>query len=103
MIAARTAPAAYWATGGTLMSRRGALGTERALSLFRFYGLQAQSCGLQGDRSGARHCASQALHLARALVAAEDWGRAAGARTRAASTLNGLRNLIRDLNSELQS
>jgi hypothetical protein len=68
--------ATYWAAGGDIVSRRGALSIDRARELFAFHGRTALARHAEGDLAAARFCALQALELARAIAAADDWGRA---------------------------
>ncbi len=97
MNAARSARPAYWHSGGAIISRPGPLTVQRALALFRFFGRQTALCHRRGDRCGARHCAHQALDLARAIVDSEDWRSAAHGSARSKAAYTALRTLTLDL------
>lgn len=97
MNAERAAALTYWPSAGVVMSRQGELGLASAISFVRFLGRQAQQCRMKGDAGGARYCALVALELAQAVVAADDWRRAAGAGTRGSTPVEALRAFTRDL------
>jgi len=93
----RAGPLAYWPSGGEVMSQRGPLAPGRALGLIGFLGGQAAACRTAHDAGGARYCANAVLELARAIVATDDWNRAAGAGQPQTVSLEALRSFIRDL------
>jgi len=93
---------AFWASGGAIMTRRGALSPSRALDLFRFFGREAWACRAMGDPVGARHCALRATDVARALLAAEDWRAVTTGNDRAGSPLAPLRALMCDLSDAVE-
>lgn len=97
MNAARSGRAAYWHSGGAIISRTGPLTVQRALALFQFFGREAVLCRLRRDRCGAGHCAHQALDLARAIVDSDDWRSAAGGGARSKAAHHALRALTLDL------
>jgi hypothetical protein len=70
---------AYWASGGTVASRRGPLGPARAAELLGFFNLQADACVAEGDAGVARFCADLALELGCAVAAAVTWRKCASA------------------------
>jgi hypothetical protein len=74
----RLAGPAYRAIGGEVVSRAGRALRSPALALLAFYGREALARRAAKDAAAARHCAWMAVDLARALLAAEDWRRAAG-------------------------
>lgn len=97
MNAVRSGTLAYWASGGCVQSHGGELTSRASLDLLRFLGRRAALCQREHDTSGARYCASVALELARAILAAEDWRRAGGLETRDAVSITALRTFTRDL------
>jgi hypothetical protein len=64
---------AYWASGGTVASRRGPLAAVRAAELLDFFNMQADACLAEGDAAGAQFCADLALELGCAVAAAVTW------------------------------
>ena len=90
---------AYWSSGGAVLSRAGPLATDRSLALLQFYGRLALDCEALGDAAGARHCAGLACQLGAALLAADDWRRAAlgCAPADGLKTLGVLRQQLRSL------
>jgi hypothetical protein len=72
----RPSPLAYYAAGGSVMSRSGREVTPSA-ALLAFYQQAAVEQRLLGDEAGAAFCVRMALELAKACVLAADWRRAA--------------------------
>jgi hypothetical protein len=68
---------AYRAIGGDVVSRSGRALPSPALALLVFYGREALARQASKDLVAARHCAWMAADLARAMVAVDDWQRAA--------------------------
>ena len=68
--------AAYWASGGEVVGRRGALTMARALELLEFFHGEAKAA--QGEHDGAAYgfCLRMAVELARAIIGAKTWRRA---------------------------
>lgn len=100
MNAARSGHRAYWHSGGAIMSCGGPLPVRRAIALFQFFGREAALCRLDGEHRGARHCARQAVDLARAIVDSDDWQCAARGGVRSKSTHDALRALTLDLSRD---
>lgn len=88
---------AVWASGGTIVTPAGPLSFERAARRFALYGREALRLERSGAAGPARLCAEMALTLAEALVAADDWTRAAGCGSRLAAPLRGLREFTRQV------
>ena len=72
---------AYWASGGTVVGRRGAIALTPAAELLGFFNLQAEGCLDSGDAAGAQLCADLALELGCAIARASTWLRCGDART----------------------
>ena len=73
----RVAGPAYLAIGGEVVSRAGRALPWPPLALLAFYGREALARHAAKDAAGARHCAWMAMDLARAMMGADDWRRAA--------------------------
>lgn len=69
---------AFRAVGGDIVSRGGTILTDSDFSLLAHLGREAMRCDQAGDRAAARTFALMARDLARALLAVNDWRRAAG-------------------------
>jgi hypothetical protein len=69
------AVAIYWAAGGSVIGRRGALEGDEAARLLGFYEAEAAACA---DAAGRRFCAALAGELASAMREAAQWRRCAG-------------------------
>jgi hypothetical protein len=91
MNAERAGRPTYWASGGTVMNRRGPLPFAKALALFQCLGCEAWQCRRRDDAAGAGYCAATALELAQAIVAADDWRCAAEGQRRSNSRVAALR------------
>ena len=70
---------AYWASGGTVAGRAGAIRLERATELLGFLNTQAEACLSEGDAAAARFCAELAVELGCAIAAAAAWLRCGAA------------------------
>ena len=73
----RTGGQAYRAVAGGIFTRCGRDVSDEASRLLMFYGRLAVERRALGDRAGATHLAQMALELAAAMVATDDWRRAA--------------------------
>lgn len=73
----RMAGPAYWASGGDVIGRCGALSIERAFELLQFFAGEAER--QHGDPAGGGGLlASMAMDLGAAVARAAAWRRAAG-------------------------
>jgi len=68
--------AAYWASGGEVVGRRGALTMARALELLEFFHAEAGAARDEDDRAAYAFCLRMAVDLARAIIGAKTWRRA---------------------------
>jgi hypothetical protein len=75
----RMGGAAFWASGGTVESRRGPIASADAAALLAFLVSEAEVRSRCGDAAAARHCAEQALELGPALARAISWRRCGAA------------------------
>jgi hypothetical protein len=89
---------AFRAVADAIISRAGRDVTSAAPALFRFYGGLAMERRRLGDTVGSKHCAHMAADLARAIVEADDWRRAAAASGRSASQLGAFRAFSNGVN-----
>jgi hypothetical protein len=67
--------ASYWAAGGSVIGRRGALADNEAARLLGFYRAEAAS---GADAVARRFCAALAGELARSIGEAARWRQCAG-------------------------
>lgn len=74
----RMAGPAYWASGGEVIGRGGAMSALRAFELLRFFADEAAERREAGDSAAARLLASVALDLGTAIARAAIWRRAGG-------------------------
>jgi len=72
---------AYWASGGSVVGRRGPVALSRAVELLTFFNSEAEQSLADGDAAAARCCADLALELGCAVAKAASWRRCAGAWT----------------------
>jgi hypothetical protein len=79
-----SAPLAYHAAGGSVLSRSGAEVTGSAATLLAFYRREAIERQRLGDEATATFCVRMARELAQAVARADDWRRAAAGFVRAA-------------------
>ncbi len=89
----RLAGPAYRAAAGEVIGRTGRPLPASALRLLQFYGREAEARRQAGESAAARHCAEMAAELAGAIVAANDWRRAAGRGCEADLAMPALRAL----------
>jgi hypothetical protein len=68
---------AYWASGGAIVGRCGPIELERARALLDFYDEAAREQRSAGDSAATLCCLRLAVDLARAVIAASAWRRAA--------------------------
>jgi len=71
----RMAGVAYWASGGTVVGRRGPIALGRAAELLAFFNSEAESCLAAGEMGAARFCAELALEIGCAIAKAALWRR----------------------------
>jgi hypothetical protein len=69
---------AYWASGGDVVGRGGALPINRAVDLLRWLADEAALLCVTGDSTAGSLLASLALELGAAIARAVVWRRAAG-------------------------
>jgi len=72
----RTGALAYYAAGGSVISRSGAKVSASAAALLAFYQQEATARRLIGDEAGSIFCSRMALELAIAIARTDDWRRA---------------------------
>jgi hypothetical protein len=72
---------AYWASGGSVVGRRGPIAFSRAKQLLEFFDAEARERRRAGDSAAALFCLRLAVDLAHAIIAASEWRRAARAKT----------------------
>ena len=72
---ARGGLATYWAAGGSVVGRRGAVTDGEAARLLGFYRAEAATCA---DLAGRRFCEALADELARSIGEAARWRQCAG-------------------------
>jgi hypothetical protein len=70
---------AYWASGGSVVGRRGPIALSRAMDLLGFFNGEAEVSHADGDAAAARCCADLALELGCAIAKAASWRRCAAA------------------------
>lgn len=70
---------AYWASGGTVASRRGPIALGRAAELLAFFNDEAEARLAAGDTAAAQFCAELALEIGCAIAKAARWRRCAAA------------------------
>jgi hypothetical protein len=68
---------AYWASGGEVVGRRGALTMARALELLEFFHGEAKAARDEDNQAAFGFCLRMAVDLARAIIGAKTWRRAA--------------------------
>jgi hypothetical protein len=73
---------AYWASGGGIVGRCGPIGFERARTLLDFYEAAARERRGAGDSAATLCCLRLAVDLARAIISASAWRRAAQGQNR---------------------
>ena len=69
---------AYWASGGSVAGRRGAVSLVRATELLAFFNDEAAIRLAGGDTAAARFCAEIAIELGCAIAKAASWRRCGG-------------------------
>jgi hypothetical protein len=75
MTPARMGGLAYWASGGSVAGRRGAIALTRAAELLDFFNREAEARLAEGDAAAAQLCADLALELGCAVARAASWRR----------------------------
>jgi hypothetical protein len=74
----RMAGPAYWACGGDVVGRRGALSIARAFELLQTFTAEAERQARTGDVAASDLLSALALELGAAIAHATVWRRAAG-------------------------